>query len=311
MTRRIFWVAVSVVSMVGAPASAAERGGAFAIRGGSARSAVLAETYGVYGGDVEVAQWNPASLVLIPRAHLQASHHDIYGLGIARYSSLHLAWRPGRETASVEGGSIRVAAERAAGSAIAAGIDILGVDLDDETYTEHRPSLTWATPLPGGGSLGAAARYLRASSGIPGVHATGYALDIGVQQPLGPARASVAFYNLLGRVSWPEGHEEDRPREIAAALGMTHARLTVGLAGTLNLTDSFFERYAASGEISLLPDRFALLAGWSARRSGEEFDGAPAFGTWFRVEAIRADYAFQPKAYTPGESHRITLTVAL
>jgi hypothetical protein len=306
------WIVLAAIALVhGSAVQAAERGGAFAIRGGSARSAVLGDTYGAVAGDVEAAAWNPASLVLIPSAEIQATYHDLYGLGLARHSSLRLGWRRGTERASLDGNRIRLSTERDAGPAVGVGLDVLGVDLGEETYTEYRPSLTLAAPLAGGGSIGASAHYLRASSGISGVRATGYALDIGLQQPVGRWRASVTFHNALGRLSWKEGQEEDRPREATVALATNVSRVTLAAGVVTSLTDRFVERYTAAAEALVMPSHWALLVGWSALRSGDEFDGALAFGTRFRTQRVGVDYAFEPETYTPGDSHRVTLTVVL
>lgn len=294
-------------------AASNEGGGAFVIRGGSARSAVLGEAYGAAGGDADVVTWNPAALATVAETHLQATYHDVFGLGLARYTSASLAVHPVVEELVTRGDSIAVVTSPAPGPVYGLSIGALVVDLEEESYWEFTPTLGIAHRLDSGTAVGVAARYLRASSTLTGVNATGYALDVGILQRLPrDAALGIAFRNLLGRVKWEEGREEVEPREVVGSLALpltARARLLAGAASDLDrdVTD----RWNVAAELVAWPDRWMLFAGAESRRDGDEMRMHLAAGTRFGVGRIRLDYAFLAAGITPGDTHRVTVTVVL
>ncbi len=302
--------ACGVASLVAGPAGA-QTTGAFAIRGGSARSAVWNEAFGAVGGDADAGYWNPASLIRVDRPHLQATYHDVYGLGLAHYTSLDLAWRRGSETLSESGDTLYVTTRPADGWAYSVGIDVLALELESDSYNEFRPSVTVAAPMAGGGAVGASVRYLRASSSLREVSATGYAFDVGIHQPL-TDRIDVGIWiqNLLARLSWKAGREEPQRRETGGAIAFRPAsRIKLGAGAQGELGDSGIDRMSAAAEVEVLPGQWALMGGVASRRSGADREASARFGTWVEVQRIRADYAYVPEAETPGDTHQVTLLV--
>lgn len=292
-------------------AEADAQAGAFAIRGGSARSAVFGEAYGALGGDADALLWNPATLLTVREPHLQATYHDVYGLGLAHHSSAILAWRQGREVTTVRGDSVYVAVERDAGMAYAVGLQATAVDLDDESYFEYAPTVAAAFPLAPGCGVGVAVRYLRAATDIENVRATGYALDVGAVHGFGDvARVGVSMRNLLGRLSWNHDREEDQPRETSGALAV-HPIDRVWVAGAVadDLDGNGLDRIQLTTELTAMEGRLWFQLGWASRRSGDDRTTDVAAGVRVRVEPVAVDYAFVPEADLPGETHRMTLTV--
>jgi hypothetical protein len=310
IARRLLPAAVWMLATV-SPGAANERGGAFAIRGGSTRAAVFGDAYGAVGGDADVALWNPAALVELARPHLQASYHDVFGLGLARHSSLGFAWRAVHETVEMTGDSIRVRAAPRAGTAFALGVSVLDVDLEHEAYTELAPHLAIARRLTPSTCAGFTARFLAVTSSIDGVGAQGYALDVGAAHEfLARHRVAIAIRNALAALSWDYGGDEPLPREVVlSGLASAHPRLRLLGALAWDLQASGIDRGNLAFDLDVWEDHWSLYAGHESLRSGSAMRGRAAFGTRFRVGAVAVDYAFRPEATTPGDTHHVTLTV--
>lgn len=295
-------------------ASATEAGGgAFALRGGSARGAVLGEAYAAAGGDADAIVWNPAALATIHETHLQVTYQDVYSLGLARHTSVSVAVRPPAEEIATRGDSMYVVVSDVARPVYALSLSALIVDLGDESYWEFAPTLGFAHRVAPGTAVGAAARYLRAASTVSGVGATGYAVDVGVLQDVAlGARVGVAFRNLFGRLSWKEGGEEPEPRELILS-GAVPIGSRVSLLGgaATRLSDTPTERWNVATELTALPDRWVFLVGAETRRDGDDTHSRLSAGTYLRVGQVRFDYAFVTEGATPGETHRATLKVVL
>jgi len=291
-------------------AEATETAGAFAIRSGSARGAVLGEGYGALGGEADVMLWSPAALADLRLPHLQATYHDVYGLGLARHTSLAFAWRSGHEETRVIGDSIQVVSHRSTGPAFGVGLSALSVDLDGETYHEYAPAVCFARSVGPRAAVGVTARYLRASSTLPEVRATGYSFDVGVQvRPHDRVGIAASLRNIIGRLSW-DWREESQPREVVVAAALSapgSVSIVVGAAS--NLDRDALDRWNIAADAELWRSRWHLLAGWEARRSGDDMKGRASAGTRLLVAPIALDYAFIPEAHTPGDTHRATLTV--
>jgi len=312
MTTRGHLILLLVVGAVVAPRAHADaQAGAFAIRGGSARSAVLGEAYGAMGGDADALLWNPAALLFVTTPHLQATYHDVYGLGLAHHSTATLAWRRGRETVSVHGDSIRVTVERDAGAAFAVGLEVTAVDLDDENYFEYAPTVAAAFPIASGSGVGVAVRYLRAATEIDDVRATGYALDVGVVRSFGAwGRIGGSIRNLLGRLSWNHDREEDQPREFAGSVAVRPVE-RIWLAGAVgdDLDEDGLDRVQLATEVEALPGRLWFQVGGASRRTGDDRLVDLAIGARVQVHPVAVDYAFVPEQDLPGDTHRMTLTI--
>ncbi len=301
---------LSAISAATGGAHASETAGAFAIRGGSARGAVLGEAYGAVGGDADVMLWSPAALIRVTEPHLQATYQDIYGLGLARYSSVAVAWRAGREEVGVSGDSIRVTLRQACGAAYGLSLSALAVDLDGETYYEFSPSIGIAQPLSRRSTIGVTARYLRASSTLADLSAMGYALDLGAHTQLHDRLdVALAMRNLLGRLSW-DGREESMPRELSlAAAAPVNPSLRLLAGAATDLAEEPADRFNLAAEAVLWPEHWHVLAGWEGRRSGDEIKTRYAVGMRLAAARLAVDYAFLPAAYTPGDTHRVTLGI--
>lgn len=312
MTSRDLILGLLLAGTVVAPRAYADaQAGAFAIRGGSARSAVLGEAYGALGGDADALLWNPAALLSVTEPHLQATYHDVYGLGLAHHSTATLAWRKGRETVAVHGDSVFVSVQRDAGPAFAVGFEVTAVDLDDENYFEYAPTVAAAFPVAPGSGVGVAVRYLRAATEIDDVRATGYALDIGVMRSFGTrARVGASIRNVLGRLSWNHDREEDQPRELAGAIAVRPID-RVWLAGAVgdDLDDDGVDRIRLAAEVTALPGRLWFQVGGASRRTGDDRLTDLSVGARVQVHPVAVDYAFVPEQDLPGDTHRMTLTI--
>jgi hypothetical protein len=308
--RLLIPAAVWILATV-SPGAANERGGAFAIRGGSARAAVFGDAYGAVGADADVALWNPAALVELARPHVQASYHDVFGLGLARHSSLGFAWRAVHETVEMTGDSIRVRAASRAGTAFALGVTVLDVDLEREAYTELAPHLAIAQRLTPSTCAGFTVRFLAVTSSIDGVGAQGYALDVGAaHEILARHRVAIAMRNVLGALSWNEGGDEHLPREaVLSGLASVHPRLRLLGALAWDLQTSGIDRGNLALDLEVWGEHCHINVGHESLRSGSAMRGRAAFGTRFRVGAVAVDYAFRPAATTLGDTHHVTLTV--
>jgi hypothetical protein len=305
-------LAIALAGVLGTARAASNEGiGAFAIRGGSARGAVLGEAYGAIGGDADAIVWNPAGLAMVSRTELQATYQDVFGLGLARHTSVSVAVHPVTEELVTRGDSLAVVTSHAPGPVYGVAVGVLVVDLDEESYWEFTPTVGIAHRLASGTAVGAAARYLRASSTLDGVSATGYALDVGVIQSLPrDAAFGVSLRNVLGRVSWKEGREEGEPRELIVSAAVPATSRAVLLCGAAtDLDRDLADRWNAAAELHAWPERWTLLVGAESRRDGDEMRARLAAGTRLRVGQVRFDYAFVDAGHTPGDTHRATLAV--
>lgn len=297
---------------LGSAVEAGERDGAFAIRGGSAFSAVLGDAYSAVGGDADAVVWNPATILTVKEPHTQATYHDVFSLGLARYSSLAVAWRPATEELVMEDDSIRVVLHRDRGVGVGISVGFLSVDLDTDSYWEANPSLALGVPLHGGASIGFAVRYMRSSSTLEGVSANGYAVEVGVHQQTGPVGLALALRNLVAELDWSEGGNESLPRELNLAISYRLSRrLMLAAGGSSNLDNDGdgVDRYNLAAMAEIWRGHWWLLGGQEGLRSGEVLDRRYVAGTRVRTGQIAVDYAFAPAADTPGDTHRATLSI--
>lgn len=299
-----------LVFLLPARANANTETGAFAIRSGSVPAAVFGEGVGAIEGHADAALWNPAAIIDVTRPELTASYHDVFGLGLARYGDVAFAWRPSRDDVTVSEGKIRMSSGFG-GPAFVFTASALTVDLGEERYTEVSPGAGIALPLGTGGAFGAVARLLRASAGLDGVSATGYAVDLGIVQPVGPfVRLALSARNLLGRLSWKEGDEETMPSEWAGALSVRpHRRVQLVLGGAADLSDDLVDRANVGARVEAWREWWWLLVGYDSRRSGDDRNGRATFGTELAHEQVRVGYAFLPEDDSPGDTHRLSMSV--
>jgi hypothetical protein len=176
--------------------------------------------------------WNPAALVTLTEPQSQATYHDVFSLGLARYTSVSFAWRPVTEEATVVRDTIRVHIRRDRGAAIGGSIGLLAVDLEGDSYYELSPALALALPLRGGAAIGFSARYFRTSSSLDGVSANGYAAEVGVHQRFGDrVNLGLTFRNLIAELNWHDGGNESLPRELGAAASVRLLRRVLAAGG--------------------------------------------------------------------------------
>jgi hypothetical protein len=96
---------------------------------------------------------------------------------------------------------------------------------------------------------------------------------------------------------------------VAAAAFAATSAVDVVVGAATDLDQDAVDRWNIALDAEIWRGRWNLLAGWEARRSGNELKGRVSAGTRLFVAPIAFDYAFVPAAHTPGDTHRATLTV--
>jgi hypothetical protein len=149
--------------------------------------------------------------------------------------------------------------------------------------------LAWApTNL---GAVGAAVRYQRSTSDVPGAEATGFGIDVGGSFDLSDhLDVAVAVRDAFGRTTFEASDDEDRA-----------ARLTVGVAAVRHrwwqaevdyvLQHDATSALAIGGEAHVVPG-FDLRAGL-LREVRAPSRTVPSFGAGLAFGAFHLDYAFR------------------
>lgn len=142
------------------------------------------------------------------------------------------------------------------------------------------------------GTLGAAVRYQRAISDVPGTEGSGFGVDVGLSLDLAEHwDAALAVRDAFGRTKYEDSDDEDRA-----------ARLTIGLATARRRwwqaeVDYVLQRnttsaVSAGAEIHAVPGIVDVRGGVSREMEGEART-VPTFGAGVVFGAFRLDYAFR------------------
>lgn len=265
--------------------------------------------------DPSAAYWNPAGLYFMRGRQAQVSYDDLYGLGLAHRGWIGLANKRSHDEPVFQDGRLALVPDGGRGNAWALSISSLFLDLGTESYSELAPGFSLAGGFGRDLSFGVTLQYLRASSSLDGVSASGYNATVGIMAGLpGPARAGLSVRNLLSNVSW-----KDRPSDtlgLMPTLGVEwplpgHGLLR-GDCGWLD-GDSGLTRWSLGAEYWLWPGHLAGRAGLRHRAGDVGFDARtePTFGVGLRWDALDFDYALTSDADGLGTTHRLGLNLLL
>lgn len=137
-------------------------------------------------------------------------------------------------------------------------------------------------------ALGGGVRYMRATSDLDGVSATGLALDLGATVALYPQwELAFVYRNLGGSVEFEGGGSEDLARQLSLAAAWTRNRLAnVEFEMTWESSQAYWGSLGAEVEIGGVLDLRAGTRRWIK----PEGRWVPAAGAGIRLGRIRFDY---------------------
>lgn len=265
--------------------------------------------------DPTAAFWNPAGLYFMRGRQAAVNYDDLYGLGLAQRGWIGIANKRTFDEPVFQDGRLSLIPDAARGNAWAITISSLFLDLGADSYTELTPGFSLAGGFGSDLGFGITVQYLRASSNLEGVSASGYNASLGVMAGLpGPGRAGLAVRNLLSNVNW-----KDRPSDrlgLAPTFGIewpvTERGLVRGDYGWHD-GDSGLTRWSLGGEYWLWPGHLAGRAGMRHRAADPGFASRtePTFGVGLRWQGIDFDYAVTADEDGPGTTHRFGLNLLL
>ena len=269
---------------------------------------------GVAGvADPVAAWWNPAGLYFMRGKQAQVNYDDAFGLGLAQRAWLGLASKSVVDEPVFDGGRLHLVRRPGAGNAWALSISTLSLDLGDESYTELMPGLSLAGGFGSELAVGMSVYYLRASSSLDAVSASGYSTTFGVIAGLpGPGRLGLSVRHALSNVGWKDQASERLP--ITPTLGLVWpfgTRAQVRSDATWRQGEPGVSRLSAGGEYWLLPEHLAARAGVRRMAAGLLERTVPTFGVGIRWKTVDLDYAYQSDSDGPGSTHRFGLNLEL
>ncbi|MBM3316269.1 MAG: hypothetical protein FJY75_00310 [Candidatus Eisenbacteria bacterium] len=308
----VLLAALLLAGLCARPCPAGEGGGgiagAFAEVGPGARGAALAGALAPCVDDATAVYWNAARLVDLDAPAAAVGYADLFGLGLARHTTLHFAFPLRGRSVSWEAGRFR-AAPGASRGALGVGLQTTRIDLDPEAYAEYDLAVAYARRGPWGLAWGATGRALAVRADLTGVGATGYAGDLALGRALGD-RASVALVlrSLISRLAWDNGTSESlRPTaQLAGALAPA-ARWTLPAALLWDIDAGRLLQAALGIEWGPLGETIRLRGGLRWRDDGESALLAGALGAGLRWQELRFDYALALEREALGDTHRFSV----
>ncbi|HEX7877801.1 MAG TPA: hypothetical protein VF720_00225, partial [Candidatus Eisenbacteria bacterium] len=217
--------------------------------------------------DPTAAWWNPAGLYFMRGTQGVVTYDDLYGEGLIQRNYLSVAWKKVHYEPRFDDNVLTLERDLNRGSAFGFSVSSLFLDLDESSYSEFMPTLSYAAGVGGGVGLGASLSFLKASSDVVGVGSTGYSATVGVSFPLPwDARFGYAARNLFSSLSPEEGAGEKLP--ITSAVGVS---APIGKAGLVAADATFSDgdsRFGAGAEYWFFNHHLAGRAGL------RQFDGA-------------------------------------
>jgi hypothetical protein len=262
--------------------------------------------------DADANLWNPAGLLGLSRRQVMAAHADLFGLDLVQHTTAQFGWPILEKQLTMEGG--RIAETRLPPPAVRTfGLyfSSLGAESLTSTYRESMLGISYAWRLPQQTQGGVSFRLLRASSGLDGVEASGYAVDVGIQRAFGAFRLGAVVHDLASSVDWDEGTDDPLLQRWNAGLAwQPHRswRATVEASVRSGASSGSFVGGAAEWDpVSLLSLRGAIRS----RRDAGEGTIEYSAGAGLVVSDLRFDYAFAPAGYELGTTHRWSASLGL
>jgi hypothetical protein len=263
------------------------------------------------GGEPVALYWNPAALYYQPGRTIEATYADLYGLGLARRTSLTFGTKSVYDVPQFVRDRIEVRRDAMSGPGYGFGIQSLFVDVDGGGYSEVAVGGGAAWGYGDRLAAGVSLRGLFVSSDFEDVSAIGYDIGFGIGwQYSQHERIAVAVPHLLSRLFWRFDSAERLP--LSAAAGWTRRlgrSATVSAEAELREGEDSPYRLAVGAEAWIVPDRLALRAGYRRIDGGIETMAKPTFGAGVRFNRLRLDYAYRLESEALGDSHRMGLLV--
>jgi len=250
--------------------------------------------------------WNAANLVHLEANELAVDYADLFGLGIARHTTVAVAWRRTATRRVLREGRLATVPR---GGQLGFGLELAltTVDLEPETYTEFAPAFSFAGSPWSGLAAGSRIRLLRASSDLDDVSAFGYAIDLGLAvERFAPWRVGAQARNLLSTLAWSDDTSDHLP--VAIEVGLAYEMLPcllLAAAATASEDLSPIESARLGGEWNL--DPIALRAGITLHQDRGEDRFGMNLGAGARLRGLHLDYAFVGEDDTIDPSQRVSL----
>jgi hypothetical protein len=264
--------------------------------------------------DPTAAWWNPAGLYFMRGTRGIVTYDDLYGQGLAQRSYVAVGWKKVHYEPRFDDNVLTLERDLNRGSALALSISSLFLDLDQASYSEFMPTLSYAAGVGGGVGLGASVSFLKAGSDVTGVGTTGYSATVGVsfELPL-DARFGYAARNLFSSLNPEEGANEKLPITSAVGLSLPFGRGGVVAAdATFSDGDDGVSRLGAGAEYWFFDHHVAGRAGIRRYDGGVESRVVPTFGVGLEWKRLNFDYALTADASDgPGSTHRFGLNILL
>jgi len=191
----------------------------------------------------------------------------------------------------------------------------LALDVTSLTLIEGSGYREAAVSLGGGFApfnilgLGLVGRYEHASSDVTEISASAWGVDFGAAVELTDhLAAAVAIRNALGRASFEEGDDEDRPAELTVGLAAGHHKwwqAEVDWVIRNNVTSAL----SAGAEAHVVPGMVDLRAGIAREQDPVSSRFVGTAGAGFEFARVHLDYAFRADPDgTLDAQHQLALT---
>jgi len=261
--------------------------------------------------DPTAAWWNPAGLYFMRGTQGTVTYDDLYGQGLVQRNYVAVAWKKVHYEPRFDDNVLTLERDLNRGSAFGFSVSSLFVDLDEASYSEFMPTLSYAGGVGGGVGIGASVSFLKAGSDVTGVGSTGYSSTVGISCELPwDARLGYAARNLFSSLSPEEGANEKLP--ITSAVGIS---LPIGDNGIVAADATFSDgdsRIGAGGEFWLFDHHLAPRAGVRHYDGGGHSRVVPTFGVGLQWKRLNFDYGLTAdETDGPGTTHRFGLNVLL
>ncbi len=301
--------AAALLLLQAGASAGASRTGAFAPADPGVRAAAMGGAFTALGGEPSALYWNPAALHYQTGRSVEASYADLYGLGLARRTSLTFGTKAVYDVPRFVRDRVEVRRDTASGPGYAFGVQSLFVDVDGGGYSEIAvgggAAWSYGDRLAAGVSL----RGLFVSSDFEDVSAIGYDLGLGIGwQYSSRERIALAVPHLMSRLFWRFDSTERLPLGVAAGWSRRlGAHATVSADAELREGEDSPYRLAVGAEVWIVPQRLALRGGYRRLDGGSETLAKPTFGAGVRFSRLRLDYAYRLEHEALGDSHRLGL----
>lgn len=296
--------AIGVVIFALLPIRAAALDGTFSVRGHDARGLAMGGAVLTLSCGDEAVYWNPARMPFNSCRSATVAHGDViedFSSGLTTISA-SIPWG-GRPTDEY---GLGFSPKWAVGGFVSHfGLDAVGGSL---SWSETAASGAGARTVWGYAAVGIALTYLNVSSDVDEGSANGASADVAFSvDTTDRTRAAIVVRNLLSKLSWESGREEDLLTTVDLAFSYTHGGL--GAAEMAFSIDSNGVATAAVGaEISLAEGGLVLWGGLK-RINDEDARHIPSLGVGVPVGSLEVGYgASFDDDQSFGTSQRFSIT---